>query len=68
MYTYRRMPGLFLALDYLHTECKVIRAGKYFTPEVCFGIILISALDTKADNTMFGIADDSGPSLNLLYP
>lgn len=32
---------LFLALDYLHTECKIIHA------------------DIKADNIMFGIADDS---------
>ncbi|PYI09675.1 kinase-like protein [Aspergillus sclerotiicarbonarius CBS 121057] len=32
---------LFLALDYLHTECQVIHA------------------DIKADNIMFGIADDS---------
>ncbi|CRG82797.1 Putative dual specificity tyrosine-phosphorylation-regulated kinase 3 homolog [Talaromyces islandicus] len=32
---------LFLALDYLHTECQIIHA------------------DIKADNIMFGIADDS---------
>ncbi|KAK2853215.1 hypothetical protein FQN49_005290 [Arthroderma sp. PD_2] len=32
---------LFLALDYLHTECKIIHA------------------DIKADNIMFGIADES---------
>ncbi|KAJ5903916.1 hypothetical protein N7504_006299, partial [Penicillium tannophilum] len=32
---------LFLALDYLHTECKIIHT------------------DIKADNIMFGIADDS---------
>ncbi|KAJ5507899.1 hypothetical protein N7527_010042 [Penicillium freii] len=32
---------LFLALDYLHTECKIVHA------------------DIKADNIMFGIADDS---------
>ncbi|KAJ5948121.1 hypothetical protein N7466_001136 [Penicillium verhagenii] len=32
---------LFLALDYLHTECKIIHT------------------DVKADNIMFGIADDS---------
>ncbi|QPG95012.1 hypothetical protein C2857_007503 [Epichloe festucae Fl1] len=36
-----RNARLFLALDYLHTECKIIHA------------------DIKADNIMFGIADDS---------
>ena len=51
---------LFLALDYLHTECKVIHTGTYINfPDLRFGNWLIASIDIKGDNLMFGIDDDS---------
>ena len=55
---------LFLALDYLHTECKIIHAGLCFPVmySCCFYYLLLAQeflSDIKADNIMFGIADDS---------
>ncbi|CAG8325404.1 unnamed protein product [Penicillium nalgiovense] len=50
---------LFLALDYLHTECKIIHTGTVFSPDLELNHFLINISDIKADNIMFGIADDS---------
>ncbi|KAJ5115187.1 hypothetical protein NUU61_000946 [Penicillium alfredii] len=50
---------LFLALDYLHTECKIIHTGIKFSPNLYFYSLLIILSDIKADNLMFGISDDS---------
>lgn len=51
---------LFLALDYLHTECQIIHAGMFSSLVfLCFYHSLEFLLDIKADNVMFGIADDS---------
>ncbi|KAJ5979105.1 hypothetical protein N7501_002447 [Penicillium viridicatum] len=41
---------LFLALDYLHIECKIIHTGVVSSSRIS---------DIKADNIMFGIANDS---------
>lgn len=50
---------LFLALDYLHTECQIIHTGKYSDFLLyCLSYSKI-ILDIKADNIMFGIGDDS---------
>lgn len=52
---------LFLALDYLHTECHIAHTGSY--PLISCPAYMISSLifllDIKADNVMFGIKDDS---------
>jgi serine/threonine-protein kinase SRPK3 len=53
---------LFVALDYLHTECQIIHAGPWL--RLCLPLLLLSTYsripsDIKADNIMFGIADDS---------
>lgn len=51
---------LFLALDYLHTECHIAHTGSrpFYLPRlrICS---LFSILEIKADNIMFGIKDDS---------
>ncbi|PKY07214.1 protein kinase [Aspergillus campestris IBT 28561] len=49
---------LFLALDYLHTECQVIHTGLR-TPSSTLSSIDYLYLDIKADNIMLGIDDDS---------
>ena len=51
---------LFLALDYLHTECKVIHTGQDSRLlRLSLQPLLINLLDIKADNLMFGIDNDS---------
>lgn len=50
---------LFLALDYLHTECRIIHTGISFTTPYNFAINSRFILDIKADNLMFDISDDS---------
>lgn len=52
---------LFLALDYLHTECHIAHTGSWprSSPPASTISLLISPLDIKADNIMFGIKDDS---------
>lgn len=52
---------LFLALDYLHTECKIIHTGtySYHLHHTLTFHLLNDPLDIKADNLMFGIDDDS---------
>lgn len=52
---------LFLALDYLHTECQIIHTGLWpdlSSPTSVF-YLLLSQSDIKADNIMLGINDDS---------
>ncbi|EED17065.1 protein kinase, putative [Talaromyces stipitatus ATCC 10500] len=49
---------LFLVLDYLHTECQIIHTDEYRTLIICY-FTYKTLLDIKADNIMFGIADDS---------
>lgn len=51
---------LFLALDYLHTECQIIHTGQYcaYLPFILKTAHLIP-IDIKADNILFGIADDT---------
>jgi serine/threonine protein kinase len=52
---------LFLALDYLHTECQIIHTGIYpsFVSLFVHYLLTWRLPDIKADNIMFGIADDS---------
>lgn len=53
---------LFLALDYLYTECQIIHTGKYsgFSLHSFYLSLTRKFLpDIKADNIMFGIEDDS---------
>lgn len=59
--------GLFLALDYLHTKCKVVHTDLCLPTLLStrcpycysFNLPLLSLLDIKADNIMLGINDDS---------
>jgi serine/threonine-protein kinase SRPK3 len=52
---------LFLAMDFLHTECHIAHTGLWprLSPPASIISLLISPLDIKADNIMFGIKDDS---------
>ncbi|KAL3963516.1 hypothetical protein ACCO45_000520 [Purpureocillium lilacinum] len=55
---------LFLALDFLHTECRIIHTGASSGTELSGDssprtVLRCDGVDIKADNIMFGIQDDS---------
>jgi serine/threonine-protein kinase SRPK3 len=56
---------LFLALDYLHTECQIVHTGSWLdlqtppSPLLPTFITYTFLIDIKADNIMLGIDDDS---------
>lgn len=52
---------LFLALDYLHTECQIIHTGSLpdLYPPYFYILLKHFLIDIKADNIMLGIEDDS---------
>lgn len=51
---------LFLALDYLHSECKIVHTGEFTAPSLrSKRTNPRSYADIKADNIMFGLHDDS---------
>ncbi|KAJ4253304.1 hypothetical protein NW762_010459 [Fusarium torreyae] len=50
---------LFLALDFLHTECQIIHTGAYYWTDLSLTIANNRRIDIKADNIMFGIEDDT---------
>ena len=55
---------LFLALDFLHTECRIIHTGASSGTEPSESgsprtMLRCDGVDIKADNIMFGIQDDS---------
>jgi len=54
---------LFLALDFLHSECQLIHTGIDHFGRGLYTLVLFQltnpVLDIKADNIMFGIKDDT---------